>query len=121
MRLPWVTAGTEGALALSSRRACFADCHPCRSAACHLSCLESTISSTLEGICTGAHLELKRSGVRHFSAALRRRGTFYGGPESFLSHFSDRGPAPEYGFGTTLFGSCGFYQQVCKPHGTVPL
>ena len=28
-----------------------------------------------------------------------RRGTFYGGPESFLRNFGDRGPAPEYGFG----------------------
>ena len=52
-----------------------------------------------------------------YQLQLRRRGTFYGGPESFLSHFSDRGPAPEFGFGNTLFGSCGYYQQVwCLHH-----
>ncbi|KAK9827704.1 hypothetical protein WJX81_002445 [Elliptochloris bilobata] len=41
----------------------------------------------------------------------RGRGTFYGGPESFLSNFGDRGPAPEYGFGNILFPSCGYFNQ----------
>ena len=90
---------------------------PCRTAACHLSCL--TFPSKPQGIAQARTLSwsLRPDDVR--VRRPRRRGTFYGGPESFLSHFSDRGPAPEYGFGTTLFGSCGFYQQVRTPRGMV--
>ncbi len=40
------------------------------------------------------------------------RATFYGGPESFLQNFDDRGPPPEYGFGSAVYGSCGYTQQV---------
>lgn len=40
------------------------------------------------------------------------RATFYGGPESYLSNFADRGPPPEYGFGSFLFGSCGYTSQA---------
>ncbi|EIE19971.1 hypothetical protein COCSUDRAFT_67654 [Coccomyxa subellipsoidea C-169] len=39
------------------------------------------------------------------------RATFYGGPESFLQNFDDRGPPPEYGFGSAVYGSCGYTQQ----------
>jgi hypothetical protein len=78
MRLLWVTAGTEGALALSSRRACFADCLPCRSAACHLSCLESTLSSTLEGIARvrtwSCSARVSDTSVRRFAGAARSMG-----------------------------------------------
>lgn len=42
------------------------------------------------------------------------RATFYGGPERFLQNFNDRGPPPEYGFGSAVYGSCGYTQQV-KP------
>jgi hypothetical protein len=40
------------------------------------------------------------------------RATFYGGPVRFLQNFPDRGPPPEYGFGSAVYGSCGYTQQV---------
>lgn len=42
------------------------------------------------------------------------RATFYGGPERFLKNFADRGPPPEYGFGSAVYGSCGYTQQVIR-------
>ncbi|BDA51307.1 hypothetical protein COCOBI_18-1840 [Coccomyxa sp. Obi] len=39
------------------------------------------------------------------------RATFYSGPERFLQSFADRGPPPEYGFGSAVYGSCGYTQQ----------
>lgn len=39
------------------------------------------------------------------------RATFYGGSQAYLSHFPSRGPPPEYGFGTPLYGSCGYLSQ----------
>ena len=44
------------------------------------------------------------------------RATFYSGPERFLQSFADRGPPPEYGFGSAVFGSCGYTQQVRHRH-----
>ncbi|KAL3157021.1 hypothetical protein ABBQ38_001272 [Trebouxia sp. C0009 RCD-2024] len=40
------------------------------------------------------------------------RATFYGGSEQYLRNFPDRGPPPEYGFGTPLYGSCGYLSQA---------
>ncbi|KAK9787725.1 hypothetical protein WJX73_002165 [Symbiochloris irregularis] len=40
------------------------------------------------------------------------RATFYGGSAQYLRNFPARGPPPEYGFGTPLYGSCGYLSQV---------
>ena len=34
-----------------------------------------------------------------------------GGSAQFLKNFPARGPPPEYGFGTPLYGSCGYTSQ----------
>ncbi|KAK9801963.1 hypothetical protein WJX73_002009 [Symbiochloris irregularis] len=39
------------------------------------------------------------------------RATFYGGTESYLSHYASRGPPPSFGFGTPLYGSCDYASQ----------
>lgn len=39
------------------------------------------------------------------------RATFYGGSQQYLQNFPARGPPPEYGFGTPLYGSCGYLSQ----------
>eukprot|EP00891_Asterochloris_glomerata_P000903 jgi/Astpho2/903/Aster-00744 len=78
-----------------------------------------TVSATYPQPATGCALNKQTSSDASACAPVaatngtwrQARATFYGGPESYLSNFADRGPPPEYGFGTSVFGSCGFTSQ----------